>query len=168
MSKFQSLILKIYITWTKQAYFFGCCLNTPCLCHLKMSAAHEKRKKAKEKVSLVVCANATGTHEIPCTLIGKPKFPVRIKNWEWPVEYISQNVTWMEVFTCWKWFEEVFYPEVRKRTGRPVLLLMDNAPGHFPVFEGNKIKVVFFSSNCTSWKQTYDMGIIVALKKKKY
>ena len=71
----------------------------------------------------------------------------------------------MDVATSWEWFEEVFHPEVRKRTGRPVLFLMDNAPGHFPAFERNNIKVVFFPPNCTSWKQPCDMGIIAARKK---
>ena len=72
----------------------------------------------------------------------------------------------MDVTTCWKWFEEVFYPQVRRRTGRPILLLMDNAPGHFAAFEKNNVKVVFFPPNCTSWKQPCDMGIIAALKKR--
>ena len=40
------------------------------------------KKKAKEQVPLVVCTNATGTHKIPCTLIGKPKVPACIKNRE--------------------------------------------------------------------------------------
>ena len=93
------------------------------------------------------------------------KTRVCIKNREWPVKYISQNKACMDVATCWKWFEEVFYPEVRKRTGFPVLLLMDNPPGHFPAFERNNIKVVLFPHNCTSWKQPCDMGIITVLKK---
>ncbi len=42
---------------------------------------------------------------------------------------------------------------------------MDNAPGHFEMFERDNIQIVFFPSNCTSWKQPCDMGIIVALKK---
>ena len=33
------------------------------------------KKKAKERLSLVVCANATGTHKVPRTMIGKPKSP---------------------------------------------------------------------------------------------
>ena len=36
----------------EQAYFFGCCLNTPCLCHLRMLAAHEERKKPKKECHL--------------------------------------------------------------------------------------------------------------------
>ena len=124
------------------------------------------KKKAKDRVSLVVCANATGTHKVPCTLIGKPKSPACSKNRKWPVKYLSQGKAWMDVATCWKWFNEVFYPEVKKRTGRPVLLLMDNAPGHFPAFQRNNVKVEFFPPNCTSWKQPCDMGIIAALKKR--
>ena len=72
----------------------------------------------------------------------------------------------MDVDTCRKWFNEVFYPEVKKRTGSPVLLLMDNAPGHFAGFERGNVKVEFFPPNCTSWKQPCDMGIIAALKKR--
>ena len=45
-------------------------------------SSRREKTKAKERVSLVVCANATATHKIPCTLIGKPKFPACIKNWE--------------------------------------------------------------------------------------
>jgi hypothetical protein len=31
------------------------------------------KKKAKDRVSLIICANASGTHKIPCALIEKPK-----------------------------------------------------------------------------------------------
>ncbi|KAI6648197.1 hypothetical protein LOD99_12006 [Oopsacas minuta] len=123
------------------------------------------KRKAKDRLSLVVCANGTGTHKIPCTLIGKPKSPACIKNRDWPLKYFSQGKAWMDVNTCWKWFNEVFCPEVKKRTGRRVLLLMDNASGHFQAFERNNVRVVFFPPNCTSWKQPCDMGIIAALKK---
>ena len=124
------------------------------------------KKKAKERVSLVVCANATGTHKITCTMIGKYKEPASIKNREWPLKYLHQSKAWMDVETCWKWFNEVFFPEVTKRTGRRVLLLMDNAPGHFEAFERENVKVAFLPPNCTSWKQPCDMGIIAALKKR--
>ena len=72
----------------------------------------------------------------------------------------------MDVGTCWKWFNEVFFLEVKKRTGRRVLLLMDNAPGHFECFERDNVKVAFSPANCTSWKQPCDLGIIAALKKR--
>jgi hypothetical protein len=123
------------------------------------------KKKAKDRVSLIVCANASGTHKIPCVMIRKPKEPTCIKDRHWPVPYFNQAKAWMDVETCWKWFNEVFVPEVKRRIGRPVLLLMDNAPGHFDAFERDNIHIVFFLSNCTSWKEPCDMGIIAALKK---
>jgi len=56
--------------------------------------------------------------------------------------------------------------KVKKRTGRQVLLLLDNALGHFEAFERDNVTIVFFSPNCTSWKQPCDMGIIAALNKR--
>ena len=38
------------------------------------------RKKVKERVSLIVCSNATGSHKFQCSMIGKPKAPAYIKN----------------------------------------------------------------------------------------
>jgi len=47
------------------------------------------KKKAKDCVSLIVCANAFGTHKIPCVMIGKPKEPACIKDRHWPVPYFN-------------------------------------------------------------------------------
>jgi len=99
-------------------------------------------------------------------MIGKPKELACIKDRHWPVPYFNQAKTWMDVETCWKWFNEVFVPEVKRRTRRFVLLLMDNAPRHFDAFRHDNICVVFFPPNYTSWKQPCDMGIIAALKKR--
>jgi len=41
----------------------------------------------------------------------------------------------MDKVTCWKWCHGVFAAEARRRTGRHVLLIMENAPGHFEAFE---------------------------------
>jgi len=38
------------------------------------------KKKAKDHVSLIICANTSGTHKIPCVMIGKPKEPACIKD----------------------------------------------------------------------------------------
>ena len=81
---------------------------------------------------------------------GKAKVSRLYKNRTWPLKYISHNKAWMDVATCWKWFGDVFYPEVKRRTERPVLLLLANAPGHFRAFERNDVKVVLFPPNCTS------------------
>ena len=61
-------------------------------------------KKVKDHVSLVVCANATGSHKVSCTLIGKAKTPACIKQRHWPVPYYAQKKAWMDKEICWKWF----------------------------------------------------------------
>jgi hypothetical protein len=110
------------------------------------------KKKSKDRVSFIVCANVVGTHKIPCTLIGKAKTLACIKDRQWPVPYFNQAKAWMDVETCWKWFNEVFLLEVKKRIGRQVLLPLDNAPGHFEAFERDNVRIIFFPPNCTSWK----------------
>ena len=59
------------------------------------------KKKSKDRVSLIVCANALGTHKIPCALIGKPKEPACIKDRQWPLPYFNPAKAWMDVETCW-------------------------------------------------------------------
>lgn len=80
------------------------------------------------------------------------------------IPYSHQAKDWIDVETCCKWFNEVFYLEVKNQTGRRILLLMENAPGHFVTLQHNNIQIVFFLPNCTSWKQPCDMGSIVVLK----
>ncbi|XP_065650735.1 tigger transposable element-derived protein 6-like [Hydra vulgaris] len=100
------------------------------------------KKKSKERVTLVVCSNATGSHKIPCSMIGKAARPACIVGRTWPIPYFYQKNAWMDVSIY-------------------------NAPGHFEAFERNLVKVVFFfRQNCTSWKQACDIGIIAALKKR--
>ncbi|KAF0735534.1 hypothetical protein Ae201684P_022419 [Aphanomyces euteiches] len=123
-------------------------------------------KKSKDRVSLVVCANATGSHKIPCAMIGKFASPACIHGTKWPLPYFSQKNAWMETALCVLWFNKVFVPEVRKRTVRKVLLIMDNAPSHPQYLESEGIRVVFLPPNCSSWKQPCDMGIIASLKKR--
>ena len=124
------------------------------------------KKKSKERVTLVACANSTGTHKLPLTMIGKPKKPACIKNREWPLVYYNQKRGWMDVVNFKKWFEEVFYPAVTLKTNKPVLLLLDNAPAHCDGLSKNDVSVRFFPPGCTSWKQPCDLGIIAAIKRR--
>ena len=121
-------------------------------------------KMIKDRVSLIVCANATGSHKIPCTMISKAAEPACIRGKKWPIPYLVQRNACMDRPNCWQWFNRVFFPAVRKRTSKLVLHLIDNAPGHFTAFERGTVKVALFPPNCTSWKQPCDLGIIDALK----
>ena len=70
------------------ALFFELLPRYTLLMSFKDVSSTRGKKKFKEQLTLLVCANATGTHKIPCTLIGKPKFPACIKNKTWPLKYI--------------------------------------------------------------------------------
>jgi hypothetical protein len=58
------------------------------------------KKKSKDRVSLIVCANAMGIHKIPCTLMDKLKALACIKDRQWPIPYFSQAKAWMDVEMC--------------------------------------------------------------------
>jgi len=125
------------------------------------------KKRIKDRVSFVVCANATGSHKISCALIGKAKSPAcSSKNHMWPLPYFYQKNAWMDQETCWKWFREVFLVQVRQRTAHRILLLMDDAPGHLGALEQDNVRVEVFPSSCASWKQPCNQGIIAAFKKR--
>jgi hypothetical protein len=85
-------------------------------------------------------------------LIEKLKEPAYIKDRQWPIPYFNQVKAWMDVETYCKWFNEVFYPEMKKRTRCRILLLMDNAPGHVEAFKHDNVWIVFFPPNYTSCK----------------
>lgn len=99
-------------------------------------------------------------------MVGKSKSPACIKNRAWPVKYMAQKRAWVDTEICWRWFDEVFLLEIENRTGYPVLLIVDNAPGHFKEFTKNNVTVKLLPPNVTSWKQPMDLGIIASLKKR--
>jgi DDE superfamily endonuclease len=121
-------------------------------------------RRALQCTTSVVCANADGSNKNPCMMIGKSKAPACIVGRTWCFPYHNQKKAWMDQPICQIWFDTLFVPTVRKHTSRPVLLLLDNAPGHFEQFEKYGICVEFSPPNCTSWKHPCDQGTINALK----
>lgn len=49
------------------------------------------KKTQKERVTLTVCCNATGSHKVPLHMIGKPAKPACMVNREWPLCYHHQK-----------------------------------------------------------------------------
>ena len=54
-------------------------------------ASVREKKTPKDRVIITVCCNATGSHNIPLQMIGKPKKSLCILGKEWLVEYVSIN-----------------------------------------------------------------------------
>ena len=49
------------------------------------------KKKSKDQVTLVVCANSNGSNKILCFIIGKSKIPACSVGKLWPIPYCSQH-----------------------------------------------------------------------------
>ena len=92
-------------------------------------------KKAKDRLTVLGCTNATGTHKLKPVLIGKSTKPRCFKNVNMdalPVIYKSQRNAWMNL----EWFLKEFVQAVKRhqrlqniRSPR-ALLLTDNYSAH--------------------------------------
>ena len=132
-------------------------------------------KVSKERVTVMVCANASRTHRLPLLVIGKSKKPRCFKNVACiPTVYKAQKSAWMNSELFSEWYAKEFVPTVkryREREGKSgnVLLLLDNAPCH-PATEilnavEENFKVVYFPPNITALIQPMDQGVIEKLKR---
>lgn len=134
-------------------------------------------KKSKDRVTLLGCANASGTCKLPLAFIHKSARPRCFKHMDMntlPVHYFSQSKAWMTSKLFEKWFHDMFVPHVKKfcedkSIEYKILLLVDNAPAH-PSIEilqsrDGKVKTMFLPPNTTSVLQPMDQGILETLKK---
>ncbi|GAB0086706.1 LOW QUALITY PROTEIN: jerky protein homolog-like [Sergentomyia squamirostris] len=130
----------------------------------------------KERVSVLACANATGSHKMPLFVIGKaakPRAFRNVDNSDLPVKYGSQNSSWMTKGLFRDWYFTDFVPQVKdylESQGLPekALLLLDNAPVHPPAEElvSGGIRVMYLPPNCTATVQPMDQHVLETLKRK--
>lgn len=70
------------------------------------------RKVAKQRITFLLCTNATGNHKLKPLVIGKSKNPRCFRNFNCPVYYKSSKSAWMTTQIFKSWFHDVFVPEV--------------------------------------------------------
>ena len=95
-------------------------------------------KKQKERITLMACSNATGTHKIPLMFVGKAQNLHCLKNVNksaLPVKYYVQKNAWVDTEIFADWFHKEFVSAVKKHLSEkslPVkaMLLLGNAPAH--------------------------------------
>lgn len=146
----------------------------------KTSAAKADReapgaKKSKERVTVLTCANVSGSFKLPLLVIGKSAKPRALKNYDFrslPVVYKNQKSAWMDATTFQNWFFEEFVPRVRqflKENGLPLkaLLLVEKAPSHPAItsLRSEGIIAKFLPPNTTSLIQPIDQGVIKSFKR---
>ena len=120
-------------------------------------------KKSKQRITLLVGANTSGSEKFPLLVIGNSKRPRSFKKKEIPVTYKANSKAWMTA--------EIFEEMLRAwdgrlgQQGRRVLVCLDNFSGHPPELQLNNIQQVFFPPNTAANSQPMDQGIIENFKR---
>lgn len=122
---------------------------------------------AKERVTLVLACNVTGTHTIPAAIIGHAEQPQCFKRPRapCPLPCFSQKSAWIDNKIFKSWFETVFLFAVRARTDQLVVLISDNCASHEEL-QCDQVKFIALPPNCTAVYQPLDLGIIACLKRR--
>lgn len=131
-------------------------------------------KSRKERITVALCANATGTHKLIPLVINKYENPRALKHCKnnLPVIFKSQKNAWITQTLFYDWFKNYFKSSVRAHqlnngvTGK-VILLLDNCAEHIvpsDMMDKDHFKIIYLPPNTTSLIQPIDQGIIVKLK----
>ncbi|XP_046667060.1 tigger transposable element-derived protein 4-like [Homalodisca vitripennis] len=120
-------------------------------------------KHNKERITLLLASNMTGTDMLKPLVIGKSKKPrcfAGVKSL--PVDYTANRKAWMnaELFADW-------LLKLDKQMGkgkRKIILFIDNCSAHNTIPELKWVKVQFLPANTTSKLQPLDQGIIKNFK----
>ncbi|XP_056641291.1 tigger transposable element-derived protein 4-like [Diorhabda sublineata] len=120
-------------------------------------------KHSKDRVTVLVAANLTGSVKKKLVVIGKSKNSRCFKNVKnLPVQYEHNIRSWMTSQLFEKLLRE--WDGELRRENKKILLLVDNCPAHPHVASLKCIKLVFLPANTTSVLQPMDQGVIKALK----
>ena len=134
-------------------------------------------KKAKDRVTINACANASGTIKLPLLLIGKAKNPRCFRNLNkeaLPVVYRSQKNAWVDRDIFRDWFFNCFVPETKQRLSElgeeeKAILFLDNCSAHPSedelVSADGKITAKFLPPNVTALVQPMDQGVLESIKR---
>ena len=122
-------------------------------------------KISRERVTIMLCCNMTGTDKRHPISIGKyanPRCYKHIKK-DFPVQYDSNGSAWMTTEIFKPWLNQ--FDRDMERQNRKVLLVMDNCSSH-KLPDLHSVEVLFLPPNATSKLQPLDAGIIQNFKVK--
>ena len=115
---------------------------------------------AKDRFTLFVCTNATGTRRLPMAMIGKAKKPLCFSLSYPAVPYISQRNASADTTTLNHWLTSCFILSIRRHTSDKVALVIDNCGPHSADLWDtyDQIAMLTLPPNCTSVHPPMDMG----------
>ena len=141
----------------------------------QQTSSARRRKAPKDRVTLGVCTNASGSIRHSLVFIGKQKNPSAFKNRtpeSLKVNYYNQRNAWMDAGNFEHWFRYKFIPFVSLKlqnmgSDKKALLLVDNCSAHPNPDEisTSKFLVTFLPPKVTSLIQPMDQGVIETLKR---
>ncbi|XP_025407157.1 tigger transposable element-derived protein 6-like, partial [Sipha flava] len=120
-------------------------------------------KHSKERLTLLLAVNMTGTDKLKPLIIGKSKNPrcfAGVKSF--PVNYTANKKAWMTSELFAEWLLRI--DKQMKIQKLKILLFIDNCPAHNIIPNYQAIKVKFLPPNTTSKSQPLDQGIIKTFK----
>ena len=120
-------------------------------------------KHSKSRVTILPCANMTGTEKRRLLVIGKYENPhaLRGRKHKLPCTYKWNQKAWMTSTVFTEWLQ--YWNRQLSQQGRHIALVLDNAPCH-PKISLSNIKLEFLPPNTTSHTQPLDQGIIANMK----
>lgn len=136
---------------------------TPDHCLIFKNSTSTAGKKIKDRLTVLLTCNMTGSEKLRPFVLGKSKKPRCFKGVnKLPVEYDSNSNAWM----TGKIFENFLHEWDKKlrRERRKIALLLDNCPAHPPDLALKNIELVFLPPNTTALIQPLDQGIIKTFK----
>ncbi|KAG0441503.1 Tigger transposable element-derived protein 6 [Dictyocoela muelleri] len=133
-----------------------------------VSKVRHGSKLHRDRISILLCVNSTGTEKIKPLVIGKFNKPRCFKNFKYNdmINYEFNNSAWMtsEIFTQWLFN----LSNEMERQKRKILLILDNCPSHKVSKTLKNIELVYLPKNATSIFQPLDCKIIRSFKSKYY
>ena len=127
-------------------------------------------KVSKDRITLLLCANASGDCMVKPMLVYRSLNPRALKGknkCHLPVFWRANKKAWVTGALSMDWLNNCFVPDVERYLSKKnltfkVLLILDNAPGHPEAlqFAHPNVEVVFLPPNTTSLIQPMDQGII--------
>ena len=122
-------------------------------------------KRSKERITVALCCNATGTDKIRPLVIGRAARPRCFGRDFEPSMYVDYKYNKKAWMTAILWDEAVKSLNTRARgQGRHYLLLCDNASSHKNDQHFSNLTLKYLPPNTTSHLQPLDGGIIASFK----
>jgi len=128
-----------------------------------------KAMSSMDRVTLVLCTSATGSHKLPVAMVGTANKPLcfRGEGNASLLPYFAQKKAWMDKYVYAQWWKTVFLPAVRERHGgTKCALIMDNSSTHDVELSAEDVEILFLPPNTTAVYQPMDAGVIVSLKRR--